>query len=135
MRTSKTFRAWALSWAVIGLGCTAGSQPSSSTADVESVTSALTGTITNDFEDGTTQGWGPFGSPTVANSTDVAFSGTHSLLTTGRTATYMGPSLNLSGQLSPGANYKISLEARLQAGQSPTTLQVTMMRTMSDGTN
>ena len=80
MRTSKTFRAWAFSWVVIGLGCTAGSQPSSS-VDVESVTSALSGPLSNDFEDGTKQGWFNFGGCTVANSTDVSFSGTHRLLT------------------------------------------------------
>ncbi len=135
MRTSKTFRAWALSWVVIGVGCTAGSQPSSSTADVESVTSALTGTINNDFEDGTAQGWFPFGSPTVANSTVVANTGTHSLLTTNRTSTFMGPGTSLTGQLSAGASYHVSVAARLVAGTAATGLKVTVMRSFADGTS
>src|SRR5579871_754140 len=135
MRTSKTLRAWALSWVVIGLGCTAGSQPPSSTADVESVTSALTGTITNDFEDGTTQGWFPFGSPTVANSTVVANTGTHSLLTTNRTSGFMGPGTSLTGQLTAGASYHVSVAARLLAGTAATGLKVTVMRSFADGTS
>src|SRR5579871_3000453 len=135
MRTSKTLRAWALSWVVIGLGCTAGSQPPSSTADVESVTSALTGTISNDFEDGTTQGWFPFGSPTVANSTVVANTGTHSLLTTNRTSGFMGPGTSLTGQLSAGASYHVSVAARLVTGTTQTNLKVTVMRSFADGTS
>src|SRR6185369_7976749 len=81
--------------------------------------------ISNDFEDGTTQGWFPFGSATVANATDLAFSGTHSLKTTNRTATYMGP----------GTSYSVSVRARLAAGETPTSLRVTVMRTLPDGSN
>jgi endo-1,4-beta-xylanase len=136
--TSRTvFRALLLSGLVAGLGCTAGSGSDPITAPQGIAIGALVGAsspIQNDFEDGTTQGWFPFGSPTVANSTDVAFSGTHSLLTTGRTATYMGPGVSIFGQVQAGASYKVSLAARLQAGQAPTTLQVTVQRSMSDGT-
>jgi endo-1,4-beta-xylanase len=137
MTTKTMFRGWAVSWLVLGVGCMPGSQVEQPTGapSVESVTSALTGSIQSDFEDGTTQGWGPFGSPTVANSTDVAFSGTHSLLTTGRTSGFMGPSLGLTGQLTAGATYHVSLQARLHAGESPTTLKVTMMRTLTDGSS
>jgi endo-1,4-beta-xylanase len=118
----------------IVLGCTMVSAPRK-VEEVGTTTAALTAPIRNDFEDGTTQGWFPFGSPTVANSTDVANTGTHSLLTTNRTATFMGPGLSLTGQLTAGANYAVSVAARLTAGEAPTTLQVTVMRTMSDGTN
>jgi endo-1,4-beta-xylanase len=128
------FRVGAFWCAVAGLGCTAGSEMASNEA-VQNTRSALSGPIQNDFEDGTTQGWGPFGSPTVANSTDVAFTGTHSLKTTGRTATYNGPSLGLTGQLTPGASYRVSVAARLAAGEAPTTLKVTVMRTLTDGSN
>ena len=38
----------------------------------------------------------------------------------------MGPSLNLTGQLTAGANYHVSVAARLVAGEAPTTLRVTM---------
>jgi len=103
--------------------------------NIASESAALTGPILNDFEDGTTQGWFPFGSPTVANSTDIAFSGTHSLKTTNRTSGFMGPGISLTGQLSAGATYSVSVKARLAAGEVPTTLRVTVMRTLSDGTN
>src|SRR5438309_177258 len=63
--------------------------------DVALRASALTGAIQSDFEDGTLQGWIPRGPVTLTNSTDVAFGGTHSLKTTGRTAGFNGPSLNL----------------------------------------
>ena len=94
--------------------------------DVPDHVGALTGPIQNDFEDGTTQGWFPFGSPTVANSTEQAFTGTHSLKTTGRTASFMGPGLSLTGQLTAGATYRVSVAARLAAGEAPTTLRVTV---------
>ncbi|HSY40789.1 MAG TPA: carbohydrate binding domain-containing protein, partial [Polyangia bacterium] len=131
------FRGWIVSGMVLGLGCTAGSDlPQTAEAPtVQSVRSALSGPLQNDFEDGTTQGWFPFGSPTVANSTDVANTGTHSLLTTNRTATFMGPGTSLTGQLTAGATYSVSVAARLTAGESPTTLNVTVMRTLSDGSN
>ena len=88
---------------------------------------ALTAPIQNDFEDGTTQGWGPFGSPTVANSTEAAFTGARSLKTTNRTATFMGPSINLlPNQLTPGANHRVSVAVRLVAGEAPTTARVTV---------
>jgi endo-1,4-beta-xylanase len=134
MKIGTLLRGLAFLCITIVLGCTVGSEPRN-VEKVETTRAALTGPIQNDFEDGTTQGWFPFGSPTVANSTAAAFTGTHSLLTTGRTATFMGPGLSLTGQLSAGANYHVSVAARLTAGESPTTLQVTVMRTMSDGTN
>jgi endo-1,4-beta-xylanase len=103
--------------------------------NVERISSALTGPIQDDFEDGTTQGWFPFGSPTVANSTDIAFTGTHSLKTTNRTSGFMGPGLSLTGQLSAGASYHVSVATRLVAGQAATGLKVTVMRSFADGTN
>jgi endo-1,4-beta-xylanase len=123
-------------WVGVVAGGCAPDQTSAPSASGISIAFVGTGSasIQNDFEDGTTQGWFPFGSPTVANSTDMAFSGTHSLKITNRTATYMGPGVSLTGQLQAGASYKVSLAARLLAGQSPTTLQVTMQRSMSDGT-
>src|SRR5262252_1321264 len=63
--------------------------------------SALT-SIQNDWEDGSTQGWFPFGSPTLTNSTEQALTGTHSLKTTNRTSTFMGPATSLTGKLTPG---------------------------------
>ena len=123
-----------LSPIVVAIGCANGGAPSAE-PEVTTKVAALTGTLSSDFEDGTTQGWFPFGSPTVANSTDVANTGTHSLLTTNRTSGFMGPGISLTGQLTAAANYQVSVAARLQAGQAATGLKVTVMRSFADGTS
>ena len=123
-----------LSPIVVAVGCANGGAPSGE-PEVTTKVAALTGTLSADFEDGTTQGWFPFGSPTVANSTDVANTGTHSLLTTNRTSGFMGPGISLTGQLTAAANYQVSVAARLQAGQAATGLKVTVMRSFADGTS
>ena len=117
---------------VVAVGCSTDRGPASP-PEVEQVAAALTGTLSTDFEDGGTDGWFPFGSPTVANSTDLANTGTHSLLTTNRTSGFMGPGISLTGQLSAGANYHVSVAARLVAGQAATGLKVTVMRSFADG--
>src|SRR5262249_5886320 len=76
--------------------------------------------IQSDWADGTLQGWFPFGSPTLTTSTEQALTGTHSLKTTNRTATFNGPGISLTGQVSPGVNYRVSVAARLVTGQAPT---------------
>jgi endo-1,4-beta-xylanase len=65
--------------------------------------------ITSTFEDGGLDGWSSrTGNSTVTNSTVVAHSGTHSLLTTGRTANYDGPQINVSNKMYNGSQYNIS---------------------------
>src|SRR5579871_100286 len=79
---------------VVGVGCS--TDRSGGSGDVEQVASALTGTLSADFEDGGNDGWIPRGSGvSISNSTVVANTGTHSLLTTGRTSGFMGPSIDL----------------------------------------
>lgn len=91
-------------------------------------------TVVNDgFEDGTLQGWGPFGSVTLTNSTAAAHSGTHSLLTTNRTAGFMGPSLNVLPLLTPGATYQVTAWVRLVGGTPATQLNITVKRTPNGG--
>jgi endo-1,4-beta-xylanase len=90
--------------------------------------------VSNDFEDGTTQGWIPRGTAILANTTEVANTGAHSLKTTGRTAGFNGPSLDLLGRLSPGTSYQVSVAARLASGEPATQLIVTVQRTPSGGT-
>ena len=46
----------------------------------------------------------------------------------------MGPSLTLTGQLTKGATYQVGVSVRLVAGEAPTTIRVTMQRTLLDGT-
>ena len=72
------------------------------------------------FSDGGLDGWGPFGSPTLTNATSPVpdpNSNTHSLLVTNRTATYMGPSLNLLSvpNVVAGATYQVTAYVLLAA--------------------
>lgn len=65
------------------------------------------------FADGGTDGWTPFGPVTLSNAVSPTADpggNTHSLLTTNRTATYMGPSLNLLSvnNLTANATYQIT---------------------------
>jgi endo-1,4-beta-xylanase len=106
--------------AAAGVGCSNDSPPAPKPDDT-AVAAALV-SIQSDFEDGSTQGWFPFGSPTLTNSTDVANTGTHSLKITNRTSGFMGPGISLTGQLSPATTYRVSVATRLVAGQAATGL-------------
>ena len=77
-----------------------------------------------------TQGWIPRGPVTLTSTTEQAFAGTNSLKTTGRTAGFHGPSLDLTGQLAKGATYQVGVSVRLVAGEAPTTIRVTMQRSI-----
>jgi endo-1,4-beta-xylanase len=57
----------------------------------------------------------------------------HSLKTTGRTAGFHGPSLNLLGVLSPGTVYQVTAAVRLVSGEAPTQLIITVQRTRRAG--
>src|SRR5256885_8657735 len=87
------------------------------------------------FEDGTTQGWFGRGSATVAATTDAAHGGTHALRTTGRTASWNGPSVELAPVLQTGATYVTAGQARLAAGPPAGTLQLTMQRQPAGGSS
>ena len=76
--------------------------------------------VAYDFEDGTTQGWSPRGPVTLDVVTDTAHTGMYSLRTTGRTAGWNSPSLNVLSLLEVGATYTISGCTRLVAGEAPT---------------
>jgi endo-1,4-beta-xylanase len=86
-------------------------------------------TIQHDFEDGSLQGWVPRGPVTLSNTTEAANGGARSLKTTGRTAAFNGPSLNLLGQLQPDVAYQLRVAVRLVAGQPASQVVVTMQRT------
>jgi endo-1,4-beta-xylanase len=89
--------------------------------------------VQHDFENGTTQGWAPRGSVTLANVTEAAASGTHSLRTSGRTAAWNGPSLDILPLLSPSTVYRFRASGRLVAGEPATQLIMTVQRTPSGG--
>jgi endo-1,4-beta-xylanase len=88
------------------------------------------------FSDGGTDGWFPFGSPTLSNAAPPVLDpngDTNALLTTNRTATYMGPALNLVGinGIVAGATYQVSAYVLLASTDSggPT---VTMSTKLAD---
>ena len=93
-----------------------------------SLESARAGVIAiYDFEDGTVQGWTSFnGSSSPANTTVVAFSGTHSILTSTNSAGAGGPSILLNGLFVPDEQYTITGEIRLTSGETATNANLTM---------
>jgi endo-1,4-beta-xylanase len=98
-------------------------------------TSAQT-VVQHDFEDGTLQGWIPRGNTVVlTNTTEAAANGARSLKTTGRTAGFNGPSLNLLNTLSRGTIYQITASVRLVTGQPADSLKITVQRTPVGGSN
>jgi endo-1,4-beta-xylanase len=75
------------------------------------------------FSDGGLDGWTPFGSATLTNAAPPVLDpngDTNSLLVTNRTATYMGPSLNLLSvnNVVAGATYQVSAYVLLTAPDS-----------------
>lgn len=91
--------------------------------------------VSSDFEDGTTDGWGPFGSPTVTLSNAEANTGSFSLLATNRTQSFEGPGIDLTKALSPGQSYVFKVAARIAQSQTgSTTLQMTMLNTVNNVT-
>lgn len=75
------------------------------------------------FKDGGLDGWTPFGSPTLTNTSPPLLDpngDTNSLLVTNRTAGYMGPSLNLLSvnNVIAGATYQVSAYVLLAAPDS-----------------
>ena len=90
--------------------------------------------VQHDFEDGTLQGWMPRGGTVVlTNTTEAAATGARSLKTTGRTAGFNGPSLNLQSTLSRGTIYQITASVRLVGGQAADSLKITIQRTPVGG--
>ncbi|MFI7632936.1 endo-1,4-beta-xylanase [Nonomuraea sp. NPDC049400] len=99
---------------------------------VPAVSAHAAADVTYDFEDGTTQGWGPRGGGvSVAVTTDAAHGGTGSLLTTGRTATWHGASI--SAPFVRGVGYTVTAYARLVSGLPSSTIALTVQRTPTGG--
>ncbi|WP_424530342.1 endo-1,4-beta-xylanase [Sphaerisporangium viridialbum] len=69
--------------------------------------------VTTDFESGTAQGWTSRGSASLTVSTAEAHGGTASLLATGRSASWDGPSLKVLGKMTKGSKYTLSIWVRL----------------------
>jgi endo-1,4-beta-xylanase len=91
--------------------------------------------VSTNFEDGALDSWIPRGTgTTLTNSTNQANSGAHSLLTTGRTQTFGGPSIDLTKllpPLSPGQTFVFTISVRMAEGQANDMLKMTMQSTIS----
>ena len=90
--------------------------------------------LSSDFEDGTTQNWtGRAGTEVLANSTTVAYAGTHSLEVTGRTKTWHGPILSLLDTMEMGTTYTLTVYVQLLSGESSDSARLSIERQL-DGT-
>jgi endo-1,4-beta-xylanase len=91
---------------------------------------------TYNFADGGVDGWTPFGSATLTNAAPPLLDpngDARSLLVANRTATYMGPSLNLLtvNNVVPGATYEVTAYVLL-AGPDSTNPTVTLSTATAD---
>ena len=111
----------ALAWCIVALGLAAAS--------------ARAQVAVHTFEGGATHGWQPRGAVTVTSSTDVARTGSSSLKTTGRTANWQGPSLNLASITLPNTTYRVTGWVRLVSGEPASALQFTVERTTNGETS
>ncbi|HYE75711.1 MAG TPA: carbohydrate binding domain-containing protein, partial [Blastocatellia bacterium] len=81
------------------------------------------------------QSWTPRGTSVVlANSTEDAHAGTHSLKITGRTATWNGPNINVTDRLNNGSRYRVSVWVKLATGEAATNIRVTLERVLNGST-
>lgn len=86
----------------------------------------------DDFESGATA-WTPRGSAKTAISADTAQSGKQSLSVTGRTSTWNGPLLDMTGNLKSGSTYKISLYVYYKDGPDAQPFNMSVQRDLSGG--
>ena len=80
------------------------------------------------FESGDSHGWAPRADETVAVSTAAAHSGTGSLLASGRTRTWEGPTLDVLDTMDKGFRYTLSVWVRLAAGVGSTQARLSVER-------
>ncbi|MEV0718394.1 family 43 glycosylhydrolase [Asanoa sp. NPDC050611] len=72
--------------------------------------------LTNGSMENGTAGWSAFGGGTLSTTTSVAHGGTSALAVSGRTASWHGPSQNVTGALLNGRGYTTSAWVRAQSG-------------------
>jgi endo-1,4-beta-xylanase len=85
-------------------------------------------------QDGSDRNWTRLGTAVLANVTEEAHGGTRSLRTTGRTAVWQGPALNILGKMTSGFRYRATVWAKLAAGEPDTNLRVTVERRLAGAT-
>ncbi|WBB78172.1 family 43 glycosylhydrolase [Micromonospora sp. WMMD882] len=89
--------------------------------------------VTNGNAESGTAGWGVFGSGTLSASTSVVRSGSQSLSITGRTASWNGPSQDVTAKLTNGKSYTTSVWVRSHSGTPAA--RVTLALTADGTTN
>ncbi len=89
--------------------------------------------LTNGNIESGTSGWSVFGGGTISANTSVVHGGADSLLRVGRTASWNGPSQDLTSKLTNGKTYTTSVWMRMQSG-TPTG-KVTLALTANGTTN
>jgi hypothetical protein len=89
--------------------------------------------LTNGTVESGTTGWSVFGSGTLSANTSVVHGGTRSLLITGRTASWNGPSQSMTSKLTNGKSYTTNVWMRMQSGTA--TGKVTLAVTANGSTN
>jgi len=75
-----------------------------------------TNLLTNGNIESGTSGWSVLGGGTIAVNTSVVHGGTNSLLRSGRTASWNGPSQDLTSRLTNGRSYTTNVWMRTQSG-------------------
>lgn len=91
--------------------------------------------LTNDFEDGTAQGWyGRSGNETLAANAAASRTGSYGLSVGGRTSSWHGPQLDVKSVMEDGQTYTISAWLKLPKGTADTKVSMTIQRT-TDGQN
>ena len=94
--------------------------------------SAIGQVVSTTFEDAQTDGWIPRGTGTTLTvSSSQANTGTYSLLTTGRTQSFGGPSIDLTSALTAGQLYIFTVFVRMQEGQASDSIKMTMQSTIN----
>jgi len=86
------------------------------------------------MEIGNTNGWAVNGAGSIAVSTAQKYSGTYSLFSTSRTATWNGPLQNLTSVVQNGKTYTCSGWVRLDNATSGTVI-MTIKKTDGSGTS
>ncbi len=88
------------------------------------------------FEDGTAQGWqGRMGTETLSVVSTEKHGGSSSLLTTGRTATYSGPAIDVTGYMMTGSKYNVSVWMKLASGEPAAQARVSLAVKSGSTTN
>lgn len=85
----------------------------------------------SDFENGTTQGWAGRGAAQVTDTTADAHGGVHSLLVTGRTASWNGPTLDITGKMCNGSQYAVIFWVKMAPGTPQTTIRISLQLTLA----